>query len=297
MVGGSAVGGLSHGTAGEVRKGGGVIALMLTIEILSFQPESHRAALNLRALAQVVRPQTAVQQTTRYQGRSDLLVLWGPGSPDRFGPMAAQVAKGGHVLALDLSYWGRDRKVRVSIDAAHPQAWVMRQDWPAARFDADVVPVRDAWKRNGPVIVAGIGSKARVQYGDAVGAWEQQMIAAVAERWPGRRILYRRKKADGSFPSGVELASNRPIDELLGGASLLVTWHSNVAVDAIRTGIPVICRDGAAAAVCPSAFGPDDPQPLAPDVRDRFLRNLSYFQWEPAREAAAFWSWVGQVLA
>ena len=43
------------------------------------------------------------------------------------------------------------------------------------------------------------------------------------------------------------------IDQALTGCSLVVTWHSNVAVDAIRMGIPVVCRDGAAAAVCPSS--------------------------------------------
>jgi hypothetical protein len=271
-----------------------VIAIMLTIEILSFQPQSQRALGILTALSRTVPATMRAHETTRYQGTSDLLVLWGPGDPARFGPMRAQSEKGGHTLALDLAYWNRDRKFRVSIDGAHPQAWVMRRDWPAERFTADRVLVRDAWKPTGPVIVAGIGRKAKAQYGDKVDRWERRMIDEALAR--GRRVLYRRKKQDGSVPAGVEAAPNRPIDESLSGAALVITWHSNVAVDAIRNGIPVICRDGAAAAVCPAAFGPDDLQPLAPYVRERFLRNLSHFQWEPG-EAPAFWRWVPEVLA
>jgi hypothetical protein len=82
---------------------------------------------------------------------------------------------------------------------------------------------------------------------------------------------------------------------VLAGSSLLVTWHSNVAVDAIRMGIPVVCREGAAAAVCPSEL-PETIAPMADDVRDRFLANLAWFQWRPD-EAPEFWRWVPEVLA
>ncbi len=267
---------------------------MLTVELLSFTGASQRAVAVTAAL-KAAAPAT-MQAMTSYQGQSDVLVLWGPGGPDRFEPMAAQLAKGGHVLALDLSYWHRDKKFRVSIDAAHPQKWVMRRDWPASRFVADRVPVSNRWKSNGPVIVAGIGRKARVQYGDAVDRWEAQMMSAAAARWPERRILYRKKQIDAPVPAGAAPASMAPIDQALSGASLVITWHSNVAVDAIRLGIPVICHDGAAAAVCPATFTDEDPQPLATDLRDRFLQNLAWFQWSP-NEARRFWAWVPEVLA
>jgi hypothetical protein len=268
---------------------------MLTVELLSFAGASSRSITITRALQHAV-PPVRVQTTTSYQGQSDVLLVWGPGGPDRFGPMAAQLAKGGHVLALDLAYWQRDKKFRVSIDAPHPQQWVMRKDWPASRLVADRVPVANRWKVDGPVIVAGIGRKARVQYGTAVERWESQMIAAASSRWPDRRVLYRRKQVDATLPAGVEAASTAPIEQALARASLVITWHSNVAVDAIRLGIPVICHDGAAAAVCPSTFSIEDPKPLAPDVRDRFLQNLAWFQWAP-NEARRFWAWVPEVLA
>lgn len=121
------------------------------------------------------------------------------------------------------------------------------------------------------------------------------MLTACRDRWPERKIVYRTKKIGGPVPDGVTIAPMIPIELALAGASLVITWHSNVAVDAIRLGIPVICRDGAASAICPSDFGHDDPTPVAEDVREQFLRNLAYFQWAP-NEATACWQFLREVM-
>ncbi len=236
-----------------------------------------------------------IRETSAYIGASDWLLLWGPGHPARFGPMRSQLDRGGHVIALDLAYWSRDRKVRISIDAAHPQAWVMRRDWPTDRWAADPAPVADAWNALGPIIVAGVGAKARTQYGaTTIDAWERMMITSCRARWD-RPIWYRRKRQDLPVPDHVmDIASASPIDQVLTGASLLMTWHSNVAIDAIRMGIPVVCRDGAAAAVCPSVIS-ETPVPLTPERRARFLSHLAYFQWAPS-EAAEGWQFLRDLL-
>jgi hypothetical protein len=265
------------------------------VEFLHFQPESVRAAEILAALARTAGIMGLKPQMTRgYSGRSDLLVLWGPGGTDRFEPMRRQIAQGGHVLALDLAYWQREDKFRIAIDAAHPQAWVMRQTCRPDRLAADRVRVADLWHPSGPVIVAGIGEKAGLQYGvETVRAWEREQIHDAQAR--GWRVLYRPKKPDGYVPSGVPVAPHGDIERVLAGARLVVTWHSNVAVDAIRLGIPVVCRDGAAAAVYPSAIH-EQPAPLDRAIRSAFLSNLSYFQWRP-REAAACWRFVLELVA
>ena len=51
-----------------------------------------------------------------------------------------------------------------------------------------------------------------------------------------------------------------------------------------------------AAAVCPSTWTDEDPQPLPVAVRDRFLANLAWFQWAP-NEAAACWAWLRELLS
>lgn len=276
-----------------------IVAAMLAIELLRFPhlpPCSPRSEPMLCAIQQAGGAvDMGVQATTTYSGAADWLVFWGPGHPSRIAPMQAQLAKGGHVLAFDLGYWNRETKVRLSIDGAHPQQWVMRRTWPVDRLVRDRIPIADVWDPNGPILIAGVGPKAHVQYGDQVARWEGEMLAACGRF--GRPIHYRPKHARYPSPPGVIRRDDGSIDQTLVGTSLLVTWHSNAAVDAIRMGIPVICRDGAAAAVCASALPTvGHLQPLTQDVRDRFLANLAWFQWAPD-EASTMLGWVRDVLA
>lgn len=207
--------------------------------------------------------------------------------------MRDQLAKGGHVIACDLAYWDRDHSVRIAIDAAHPQSWILHQTWPRHRFEATQVPVRDTWNQDGPIVLAGVGPKAVTQYGQIVEEWEHDMVRVCQARWT-RPILYKPKKPTQGHLHGTRL-TRAPIEELLTGASLLITWHSNCAVDAIRHGVPVVCRDGAAAAVYPAEFAAEDPRPISIELRDRFLGNLAWFQWTPD-EALDCWQWLRELL-
>jgi hypothetical protein len=263
-----------------------MVATKTTVELLHVQPETSRAQQALRALHHAA-GSAGLELTPResYTGTSDWLLLWGPGAPARADLIRQHVAAGGHAIALDLAYWHRDVKVRVSIDAAHPQRWVMRRDWPRARLYADCPVMRDAWKADGPILIAGIGQKATAQYGaDLVAGWEASMRADCQARWPGRPIIERPKPV-GLLPT---------VEGVLHGMGLVITWHSNIAVDAIRLGIPVVCRDGAAAAVCPSEL-PTEPRPLPVDLRDRFLANLAWFQWAP-NESVACWRFLQELI-
>ncbi len=264
-----------------------------TVECLRFTPETARAAEALQALATgAVAAGLGLSTTAAYTGGADWLLLWGPGAPNRFDPMCKQLRRGGHVLALDGAYWQRDRKFRISIDGAHPQQWVMRRPLPPSRVEADGLIMTDLWDQDGPVVVAGLGAKAAVQYGQAVADWEAEQVALV--RAAGRRVLYRAKPG-GAWMPGVERIAPGPINVALRGASAVITWHSNVAVDAIRLGIPVVCRDGAAAAICSSSWSPIL-RPLSIAWRDRFLANLAWFQWAPD-EATSCWAFLREALA
>jgi hypothetical protein len=272
-----------------------VAASLLTAEILHCDGQSQRAKLVLGALTRAAAAAGVRAQTSQdFTGGSDWLLLWGPGAPNRVAPMRAQLEAGGRVIVFDLAYWDRHEKFRVSIDAPHPQAWVMRQSRPETRLRADGVRLEQTWNRHGPVIVAGIGAKANVQYGaDTVRAWEEAQIALA--RAGGRRVLYRPKRDDGRIAPGVSPAPSGPIDMILRGASAVITWHSNVAADAIRLGIPAVCRDGAAAAVCDSTWSPGI-APLHPARQRDFLANLAWFQWAPS-EARGCWAFLKDVLA
>lgn len=275
-------------------------AVATAVELMTWAPESLRTEQLFRALqAAAPRCGLSVTRTSAYRGHAPWLLLWGPGAPARAAVLKRHVAAGGRALCLDLAYWNRERKARVSIDAAHPVAQVMQRNYSADRWRSDSVPVADVWGPKGPVLIAGLGDKARVQYGAAViDHWERSMITACRARWPERPIAYRRKKTTSPIPEGVSPASGIPIDQALKGVSLVVTWHSNVAVDAIRMGIPVVCRDGAAAAICPSSLPDVDPRPLPVAWRDQFLFNVSHFQWGTTPdEAAGFWKFATERLS
>lgn len=272
-------------------------AVAAAVEIVSMQPELDRWAGWVSALRDSAhRVGLRVVHSRAYRGDQPWLLFWGPGAPERAATMRQHVATGGRAIAMDLAYWDRLRKARFAIDAAHPQATIMSMAWPSDRFVSDRVPVRNVWDPTGPILFAGLGPKAYRQYGEKVGLWEAEMMRACRARWPTRPILYRPKKMWQSAPTGCTPASTRPIDEALAGVSLVVTWHSNVAVDAIRMGIPAICRDGAAAAVCAPALGDEDPRPLPVSVRDQFLANLAWYQWAP-EEAESCWRFLLEVLS
>jgi hypothetical protein len=272
-------------------------AVATAVELLQFEAESYRTAQWFRALEKAA-PSRGIDlhRSTAYRGDSPWMLLWGPGAPDRRAIMERHIRNGGRAIVMDLAYWDRHEKARVSIDAPHPQAWVMKRNRPSDRVKKDRIVIKDAWKSTGPVVIAGLGEKARVQYGeDVVDKWEASMMRECRVRWPDRRILYRRKKPQYGVPGWADVAPACPIDQLLTKASLVITWHSNVAVDAIRMGIPAICRDGAAAAVCPSTLT-DDPRPLAPEIRAQFLANLAYFQWS-MQEAGLMWRNLLEILS
>jgi hypothetical protein len=266
-----------------------------SVEWLAFAPMQPRgaemcAALQGAAASLGIR----VTATTQYRGTSDVLCLWGPGAPNRWPAMRAQFEAGSTTVAWDLAYFDRHHKIRCAINGAHPAAWVMRKDWPGDRFLATGLPIESTWDPDGPVLVAGIGPKATVQYGaDRVHDWEIATIADLRAR--GRAVLYRRKNNVGWAPPGILTRYSPSVAGALRGCSLCVTWHSNVAIDAIRLGIPVVCQDGAAAAICPS-IPAADPQPVAPELRRRFLHNLAYFEWAPS-EVVAFWRFLEKLLA
>lgn len=273
------------------------VATKIAAEIVRFQPENPRWTELFRMLAASA-PDVGIslQVTPEYLGGSEWLLLWGPGNPARAEALKRHVMAGGRVLAFDLAYWQRNQKVRVSFDAPHPQRFVMRKTLPSDRFVNDGVVLTNDWDPDGPIVIAGLGEKARVQYGaGTVDEWEADMMRACSARWQ-RRIVYRPKKADSPVPRWASHVSREPVvDDALRGASLVITWHSNVAVDAIRIGIPVVCRDGAAAAVCPGAIGSDH-RPMPEEWRRKFLGNLAWFQWRPD-EAPALWRFATEMLS
>src|ERR1700757_4340421 len=95
-----------------------------------------------------------------------------------------------------------------------------------------------------------LGPKTNRQLAQPALTWERKALARIRAEYPDAPIIYRPKREDGtSLPGTRCIPGPTAIETVLKGASLVVCRHSNVAIDAAIAGIPVVCEDGAAAAL------------------------------------------------
>jgi hypothetical protein len=206
----------------------------------------------------------------------------------------------GRYIAFDLGYWNRDglteRNWRISIDGFHCPKLIIKGEQPSAsRFDGANIQVADNHNTKGPILL--IGNSPKSQRIVAAG-WSQRKMEEIRRQFPGKTILYR-PKPDRTIEKDVRhdgLAIGELTDELRR-CSLVVTRHSNVAVDACQMGVPVVCEDGAGAAIYPSRLADYKNQPGI-DERTEFLQRLAWWQWSiNDMTSGDFWPWVEAKLA
>lgn len=259
---------------------------MADVEFLRAVTPSLSAAPILHAVADAARAAgDTVRETGRYEGRSEWLVLHGLGAPAHDAARRAHLKRGGHVLAWDFGYWDRVKvtgHMRMTIDDDHPQRWLDRtppggRPVPALREDGDPA---------GHILLIGLGRKSRKYLG--VPLWERQAYARLAQRFPGRRIIFKPKSGDTTRLPCEMAPSDASIEGLLRGAALVVCRHSNCAVDAATAGVEFEAEDGAATWLQAREFTPAN--------RLEFLQRLAWWQYKP-HEASVAWSFAKQVVS
>lgn len=222
-----------------------------------------------------------------------MLVMYGLGGPDRMDIGLRHIAASKTLVAFDLGYWDRklplnDRKYRLAIDGFHPRGVMQgavpsHKRWSSARLD-----IAQGRAVDGPIMLVGNAPKSVAA---GAGGWAAEKSRQLRAAFPGEKILYRpkpkRPHEAGVLHDGV---STGAIEVELQRVSLVVCRHSNVAVDACRLGVPVVCDDGAAACIYPQRLQDYQNQP---DInrRTEFLHRLAYWQWS-ANEANQFWDWL-----
>lgn len=226
--------------------------------------------------------------TTRYEGGRKLLVMWGPGHPTHYSAFKRHRKAGGIGIAFDMGYWDQGRGStalgmnRVAVNALHPDNIVMRIRWDVPRPGYVPPVLRDDWKHRGRVVLVGLGPKTREQYGLRDGEWERGMLSRIKAAWHGARVVLRPKPGTPFVSIGIPVVEGRIEDELVG-AHAVVCKHSNVAVDAIKAGVPVICEAGAAAAICATRVDAiEHIVPMERERREDFLARLAWYQWTAA---------------
>lgn len=259
-----------------------------TVEILRGKRPPRDGEAILVAMTAAVRAAGAPPlQTSTPKGESDLLMLFGVGVPAHDRARRQQIARGGKALLWDLGYFASAKArgyVRFSIDRDHPQHLMDRVPADPSRFLQHNIELREDAHPDGPIILVGLGMKARAYLGHT--NWEERTFSALARRFPGRRIVYRPKRPEDQVRLPCERAPAVPIEEVLRGASLVVCRHSNVAIDAAIAGVPFEAEDGAAMWLKQRAFTPAN--------RLEFLQRLAWFQWHPT-EARAAWNFIRSI--
>lgn len=262
---------------------------MIDCEIL-FHDVSSRATKMFNALIAAA-PQAGVNPiiTERWSKKSNLLMSYGLGHPQRRLWTEAHVKAGGRLIGWDLSYWDRDNAMRCTVDNLHP--WRLMRDMPGDRWADANIQLREDATPAGHIVLVGMGRKSRAQFAMEDRAWERAALKSIQAIYPDKEIVYKPKRPEDGMKGCRTM--DGPIQAALLGASLVVCRHSNVAVDACIAGVPVVCEDGAAAAL----YGADLANPVNPDreARLRFLQNLAWWQWRP-EEAVQAWKFLIKVI-
>lgn len=230
---------------------------------------------------------------TTYQP-CERLVLYGWGGDIQQQAIAQH---SGDYAALDLGYWDRaglnSRQWRVSFNGFHSPQYIMSGPAPSAsRWTSSGLQILPDRRVKGPVLLIGNGPKSNKVI---PAGWSVKKLAAIRKAFPGRKVLYRAKPGR-PLEHGVKYdgLSSGDIDRAILSSSLVVCRHSNVAVDACRLGVPVVCDDGAGAAIYPSDLSQYKNQPSL-TTRIEFLHRLAWWQWSINDiQNGAFWKWMDQ---
>jgi hypothetical protein len=161
---------------------------------------------------------------------------------------------------------------------------------PSDRLDASNVQLLpETGRGNSIALIAGMSAKSAKVHGYRQGDWEREAARIVkAQGWEARQ----RPKATSR--SGVQV----PIGMALQCCGLLVTHHSNCAVDALIAGVPVWARAGVGELVSPTFCpAPGNAYRLTTAARRMVLADVAYAQWTvPEMRSGAAWEFMKGVF-
>lgn len=231
-------------------------------------------------------------------GRPDALVCYGWDDP-----ATAYRLRRIPVVTMDMPWFRRMPPtdpaacVKLSVNHWHPTAYFQAKPKPVDRWKLLGLPILPMRHAGGPIIVAGSGPKASVRDGNEFQAWERETIAALRDL-TDRQIIYRpkpyMKNAAPPPIEGADMDRATPIADLLKGAWAVVTRQSNVAVDALRLGVPAFCFEGVGSALALQDLSLIEAPRIPTDQeRQQFFADLAYCQWSMSElSSGAAWSHI-----
>jgi hypothetical protein len=189
---------------------------------------------------------------------------------------------GNQFVYWDMGYWDR-RPPENKKDGYHRLAvngWdtadTMLRCMPGDRFARANIQLKPWGSKGRMIVLAGMSGKAAGTHGFKLGQWERTTFAQL--QTVTDRPIYIRAKPTG------DQAKIEPIADLLSRCHMLITHHSNAAMDALIAGIPFHARKGVGKILAPqSAPLPIEDYPAISDnERLQLMQDIAYAQWRPS---------------
>lgn len=187
------------------------------------------------------------------------------------------------VLHCDLGFWGRTtERDRAYLKLALGDRWspLTDHDYDDARLRVHGVKIEATRQPGLRVLVCGMSAKAAGTWNLKPQQWEEAAVRRL--RAVGAKVIYRPKPTwSGAHPiPGADYDRGRPIEEILPKVDAVVSHHSNAAIDALASGLPIFVETGIARQMSvqtiEDAVGA---QGLDYEIRARFLRQVAWHQW------------------
>lgn len=209
-------------------------------------------------------------------GDDDLHVFWG--MRRSWGKAALQAGK--KCLVVERAYLGdRFKWHALGFNGLNGLADFCNESVPDDRWRKYWRHTAEPWKESGDyaLIIGQVPGDAALR-GLDVGEWVGSVVEEARQRF-GK--VYFRPHPLARKPvrvPGVEVMGG-DLAKALSGASAVITYNSNTAVDAVMAGVPAICFDRGSMAwdVCSHSIS----EPLYRGDRDDWGRKIAYAQWLP----------------
>lgn len=220
--------------------------------------------------------------------------MWGVRSKHE---MQMQKQAGGEVCVLERGYIGdRTQWSSVSFGGKLNGRAQFRgvQDDPR-RFEQHFGHMLKPWeKRDGYALIMGqVASDQAVRHVD-IGKWYRQVAAYLKGhdvRFRPHPGAVRRGQVD-NVPDATRIDGT--LEDAINGASFVVTFNSNSAVDAVLAGVPTVAVDPGSMAWDVTSHDIRDPL-VTPD-RTQWVSRLAWKQWTDDEMASGFcWDHVGSM--
>jgi hypothetical protein len=193
-----------------------------------------------------------------------------------------------HTLLIDLGYWKRIEGGRlrgyhkVVVDGLQPNHYYQATRHNSTRLRKMELDIKPFDPSGEYILVAGMSAKSAGVYGLGPQEFEENVVQSLLEATDSP-IVYRPKPSwPGATP--IEGAAysppDEPVEDVLARCKLVVTHHSNVAVDAIVAGKPcVVLGDGVGLRMSSTLGDLDNPYFPSDAERLQWLSDIAWTQW------------------